>query len=151
MAEAYQAPYLDSSVYIAFIKNEPGREDSGRILRAAEDGQFRIVASTLVQAEVVRPPGGLITPEAENTLRRFFQRDMFVWVEVDLSVARHAATLAREHGLKPADAIHVATAVLARADAFLAWDGGFPWGDRVEGVPVSKPYFAGQQRLSDDL
>ena len=74
------------------------------------------------------------TPE-ENAFRKevrtFFERGFLRWVEVDLPTARHARILSREHGLRGADAIHLASAIRGRTERFVTWDVrgqcGMPW------------------------
>ncbi len=64
-------------------------------------------------------------------------------VEVDLLVAKAARSIARQHGLKPVDAIHLATAVRAGADQLLTWDPHFPDGAVLEGVTCVRPHLVG--------
>jgi PIN domain len=44
---------------------------------------------------------------------------------VDERIALHAVQLCREHGLQPADAVHVASAMAVRCDALQCWDKDF--------------------------
>jgi predicted nucleic acid-binding protein len=144
----YTRPYLDSSVYIAAIKGdgaEPGRGDiSAQVIELARQGHFQIVASTFVVAEVIKdgkqPP---LSASEEAAIDGFLQQPFIEWVEVDLLVAKAARGIARQHGLKPVDAIHLATAVRAGADQFLTWDPDFPDGAVLEGVTCVRPHLVG--------
>ncbi len=73
MEPSYKRPYLDSSVYIAAIKGEHGRADTARqILEAARRGEFEVIASTFLIAEVIRDKGQpILTLEQEETIDRF--------------------------------------------------------------------------------
>jgi predicted nucleic acid-binding protein len=107
-----------------------------------------VIASTLVRAEVVqvgdpRPDGD----EEEKTLDEFFERPFFIWVTVDTIVARHAAALERRCGLKPADAIHLASAVRGKADAFLTYDDRLLRLGALDGVTIEEPAITGQGEL----
>lgn len=139
----YSRPYLDTWVYVADIQGERGREVSARILRAAERGDLTIVASTLVIAELVHAPGRpeLVTPEHDAAIERRFLNDWTELVELDVEIAIRARRVAREHGLKPADAVHVATALQADADVFLSWDDHF-LSKTIPGLACRRPYLA---------
>ena len=143
---SFERPYLDSSVYIAAIKNEPGRGDIARaILQDAEKGRIRVCASTFVIAEVLKAPGyEQLSVKEEETIADFFLHDFFDWADLDMVLARKARSLARECSLKPADAVHLATAIELRADCFLKWDRHF--GDGVcRGLRVCEPYALDRQ------
>ena len=96
----YSHPYLDSSVYIAAATNEQVPTDAGvtrgemakNILRDAERGRYRLVASTLVRVEVLK--------QDMQTLDQPFVE----WIELSLPLADRARALGRTHGLRPADA-----------------------------------------------
>ena len=139
----YSRPYLDTSVHVADIQGERGREVSTRILHAAERGDLTIVASTFVIAELVHSPGRpeLVTPEQDAAIERRFLNDWTELVELDAVIAARARRIAREHGLKPADAVHIATALQADADVFLSWDDHF-LGKTLPGLACRKPYLA---------
>ena len=140
----YRKPYLDASVYIAAFKNEAGREVSGHILRAAQQGRISIVASTFVMAELVygsaRP--GQVKPERDDAIEETLASSRIDFIELDMDTALRARRIARQHGLKPPDAVHVATALQADADVFLTWDDHF-LGRTIQGLACRRPYFAG--------
>jgi predicted nucleic acid-binding protein len=143
----YSHPYLDSSVYIAVIQGEDGRvEDTRQILRNAERNELRIVATTLVLAEVHKAGTADWTTDK---IDRYFHRPHFLWVEVDYPVGVRARTLAREHRLRGADAIHLAGALRAGADVFFTYDKRILATSDV-GIHVAEPFFRGQLSLSDE-
>ncbi len=65
---------------------------------------------------------------------------MFEWpflkpIYIDLRTAQKAVELARDRGLKPGDALHAASAILAKCDAIQRWDRDF---DRVNDLIASE-------------
>ncbi len=151
MPDMYKRPYLDSSVYIAAIRGSPpeptGRADTARrILQDAVDGRYQIYASTFVKVEVVKDSNRPVLQAPQETVDAFLQRSCFVWLDLDIPTAEKARDLARNYGLRPADAVHLATAIKAKADQLLAWDNRFPKGN-FEGVLVTEPHWMGQEKL----
>jgi predicted nucleic acid-binding protein len=153
MADPYTRPYLDANVYIAAIKG-PKTEDPAKvqvaanILQLAEDGHFQIFASTFLAAEVIKPPGdpAPLTPQQEAVISGYFRRGSIVLLELDMLIAEKAREVARDHGLKPPDAVHVATAIRANCDQLLTWDEKVHKDGRtIEGVFVCEPHLAGRQ------
>lgn len=143
--------YLDSNVYLAWLRGEEGRVDTAReLLTAGEEHRLAIVASTLVYAEVCGH-GDVRSADAEGVdakIRTFFERGFLRWVEVDLPTARHARTLSRQYGLRGADAIHLSSAIRVKAGRFMTWDAkDFPLGQVIEGVAIQEPEAYGQGTL----
>jgi len=153
MAETFRKPYLDSNIYIATIKG-PKTEDphkvatSAAILDLAENGSFQIYASTFVEAEVIKAPGEPepLTLDQERVIAEYLDREFIVWIEVDRLIAQKARQLARQFGMKPPDAVHVATAIRAGCDQFLTWDDKLHKdGRQVESVYLCEPHTTGWQ------
>jgi predicted nucleic acid-binding protein len=150
MPDPYRRPYLDSSVYIAAIRGEVGRADVAKhILEDAEAGKLQVVGSTFVIAEVIRaknqPP---LSQEDEQIVDQYVMRESMIWVELDVSLALEARRIARAHGLKPADAVHLASAIKGEADVLFRWDDRFiKDGGTIEGINVTEPYWTGQLKL----
>jgi predicted nucleic acid-binding protein len=152
----YQKPYLDACVYIAAIKgptsNEPkGQPDTAiQILQAAENEAFPIHASTWLAAEIIRPgKGNAPFGQSQDQKIDAFLMGAVTWVEVDLSIAMAARQASRALGLKPADAVHLATAVSVGCDEFLTWNTkDFTTGQSYRGVQFQLPYLVGQQVLT---
>jgi predicted nucleic acid-binding protein len=154
MAEIYERPYVDSNVYIALLKGtkkEPVKAElAAEILHLAETGQFNVYASTFIEAEVIKAPGETspLTPGQESTIATYFENDWIVWLEVDRLIAQEARRVARDFGMKPPDAVHVATALKAGCDQFLTWDEKLhknePNGRVVDGVTICEPHLTGR-------
>jgi len=146
MPRAFERPYLDSSVYISAIVGEavePGKSDtSAQILELGRSGQFQVIASTLVYAEVIKDRGrDPLDPDQETLIDQYLSQDFITWVEADLPLAKKARSLARFQGLKPVDAIHVASAMRAKCDQFLTWDEkDFTDGTEIEGLAIHRPH-----------
>lgn len=152
----YKRLYLDADVYLALIKGEAGRVEIARtLLRGGQHGQFRVVASTLLYAEVcghgeVRAANNQAA--VDQKVSAFFEHGFIEWVEVDLVVAREARRLSRTQRLRGADAIHLASAIRARCDVLMTWNkNDFPIGQRVEDVEVREPFLFGQSTIEDEL
>jgi predicted nucleic acid-binding protein len=146
----FKRPYLDSSVYIAAISLEAGRCDIARqILEAADHGNIQIVASTWVAAEVIKMKGETepLSLEREVEIDSIFQNKQITWVELDLNVAVEARHVARDHGLRPGDAVHLASAIRGNADVLLRWDGRFKGLPKIAGIDICDPYWYGPTRL----
>jgi len=150
----YQRPYLESSVFIALIKGEViNTIDRGQvaqhILDDASAGRWPVFTSTFTLAEVVKGRGRpLLTPAEEKTIADFFKHEYFKLIILDREVAELARKLARSHGLRPPDAVHLASAVKAKADELLTWDqNDFPVNTTIEGVAIRLPYWSGQMKM----
>jgi predicted nucleic acid-binding protein len=151
----YRNPYLDSSVFLAWVKGEQvegidRRAIADDILKAGRDGRLQVYTSTLTIAEVHKLRKGPVLPsEGADSLLSFFQSDFIRWVDVERRVAELAHRLCREHGIYPCDGIHLACALMAKCDVLLAWDGRFEKVN-VPGIRVEEPQFAiGQRSLED--
>ena len=153
MASQYTKPYLDSNIYIWMIigpsTNPEKHRISREILELAEKGSFSIYASTFIEAEVVKAPGEApLSAPQEAKISGFFERNFFTWVEVDRLVAQKARQLVRDHGWKPPDAVHVATALRAECDQLLTWDEKLRKNQdsyTVEGLEICVPHTSGWQ------
>jgi predicted nucleic acid-binding protein len=138
----YGKPYLDSGVFIAWIKGEvvkakdaQGNEiiiERGKIgesiLTLAESRVYPIIISTLTLVEVHKKKGKekLGADENQNVLD-YFQHDFVNPVTIDRSIGEDANRLCRLHEdkkLSPCDAIHLACAKKAGCDVLLSWDDG---------------------------
>lgn len=123
--------YWDSDVFLALINEEPARVPSIRAtLTEAEQGLRQIVTSTLTMTEVAFAASEKCARTLEaNTLWEIDQ----LWTpgaspvklaDFHAGIARGARDLIRrglDEGvriLKPADAVHLATAISLRADVF---------------------------------
>jgi predicted nucleic acid-binding protein len=139
----YSRPYVESSVFIAWIKGEKlGKKQEhdcklifDAIIDAAKAGQFKIYTSALTLAEVYKnkkDPSHYLTDQENEDLRPYFREDFIQLIETDRDVGEKANLLCRTHkakpdqpALRPNDAIHIASAEKAGCDAILAYDPDF--------------------------
>lgn len=156
----YKQPYLDSSVFIAEIKQEtqicPGGlmrwEIAHRILEDARGGRYVIYTSTVTLAEVRRIRGQNIQLEASeleevrSKFAEFLEHEYMYLIEVNREIGEKAQDLGAQYDFTPIDAIHLASAIWWRCDVLLVWDKEltkkFAEGP-IEGVRVVEPYREG--------
>lgn len=151
----YKRPYLETSTFIALIKGETAdgvdrAEVIRKIFENASNGRWSVFTSVFTIAEVLRDRNRpILTEEEEQRIDDFFKHDYIKLLAVDRGLAEHARKLARTHNLRPADAIHLASAIRARADEFLTWDKDFPK-ITIEAVTIKEPYWFGQTSMLYD-
>lgn len=126
---------LDTSAFIYHVEAHPVYAPRVRtIFREIERGHARGVTSTLTFLEVLVGPyraGDQVRRVALSGLLASFPG--VSWVALDLAVADRAASLRGRYRLRTPDAIQLATALEAGADAFLTNDQEL---SRVTEVPV---------------
>jgi predicted nucleic acid-binding protein len=90
----------------------------------ADKGALKIVTSAMTVAEVVKGPDEGVLPEDQAELiASYFEHDWIELIPVDRPIAEKAAALARDHsGLKPADSIHLATAIESKVIMLHTYD-----------------------------
>jgi predicted nucleic acid-binding protein len=124
----------DACAWIALIIDEKVRdttgtviEDRGRMCRqvvaAAEKGVVEIATSALNLVEVCKSRE-VASGRDNATLRDFFEHDFVLLVSLERVVGDEARRLmlAGHAGLKPPDATHLATAIVARAAELHTFD-----------------------------
>jgi len=93
------------------------------ILEDAEAHKTSIITSAFTIAEVIHPKGkSMLTVKQESIIANFFLHEYVLVHDVTRAVAEDARKLSREHSLRPADAIHLATALRADAAVFESWN-----------------------------
>ncbi len=113
---------VDSCVLIElFDEKSSKRADIKQIFSDAENGKLTLVISTMVHAEVAASSKKLKAWDVVE-VRRALSQSYFEPVEISIPIALLAADLARENGLKPADALHAATCVAKRVRFLLTID-----------------------------
>ena len=95
----------------------------GPVLQAAEKGTVEIVVSSIALVEVICKNKDASIDDQK--VRDYFDNDYILLVSVDKDVCDLARRLmlAGHAGLRPADAIHVATACISNADDLHTFDG----------------------------
>ena len=161
MAEQHRKPYLESSVFIAWIKGESipqtdaegkeiGRENRAEIakhiLSLAEAGQFHVYTSSITITEVHKGNSSKPAKAGGAETIDFFRNGFFKIIDVDRTIAESANRLCRSHRLKPYDAVHLACALRAGCDVLLTWDSDL-LNITHDGITISKPQAFGQAVL----
>jgi|CXWL01.1.fsa_nt_gi predicted nucleic acid-binding protein len=132
MASSIKRIYWDACCWIALIQQEVVTVDSKSVdrgkmcrgvIQAGERGIYEIVTSTLSLAEVSKAPSTR-TAADDDKIAQFFENDYILLANVDVRVGTLARQLMQKGfaGLKPADAIHLATASVAESEFFHTFD-----------------------------
>lgn len=118
--------YWDSNAFLAYFQEEAGRVDSCEaVLEAAERGTILLVTCALTLAEVLAlrgKPRIAPTPEMKATVTAFFKNEYVSVQNISREVAELARDLVWDHGVKPKDAVHVASALVVEAPIFETFD-----------------------------
>lgn len=147
-AEPKPAIYWDSCNFIALIKQEPGFEVLERILEDAEAGHCTIYTSAFTLAEVTKKGDQSLAQGTERQITAFFENDYLVLIDVSRLIGELARRIIWSHGLRPADAVHTASALYARVDLFQTSDDRLLRRDgQIQGLRIEKPHWAGQLPL----
>ena len=113
--------YLDTSVIVKLYI----REDDSDDVAAEVAGAAVVATSWLAYPEVCaaferRRRDRSVSPAALKAVRQAFEADWTSWIAVgiDTDLVRHSARLAEKHGLRAADAVHLASfeRILATAE-----------------------------------
>jgi len=143
--------YWDTTCFLCFLsrEEEQRRKICEDILQNAKQGNVVIYTSTYTINEVVYPHRSTI-PQPRRLTETEIEKisGMFKWkwlkkIDVDQRVAFKAVELSRDYRLRPADAIHAASAILKAVDALQKWDRDF---DKVSHlVNVEEPNMISNQ------
>lgn len=103
----------DSCSILGWLKEEPDKVDLCRAgIEAARRGDFKLAVSTLAVAEVLRlNKKEPIEADEADKVRSFFESELVVMVELSPDIAFSAQRVVWNEGIKPKDAVHVATAL----------------------------------------
>ncbi len=139
-----------------------GHEDRDALCRGviadAVSGRVEIATSTLSLVEVCKVDAS--ARDDRDLLFDFFRHSWVLMVSVDTEVGQIARSLmmGRHRGLKPADATHIASAIVAEATELQTFDGRLLALDSViqrpngATLPIRRPRFVnGQMPLFDAI
>lgn len=141
--------YWDSDAFLGWFQQEPGKVElcEGSVERA-ENGEVLIYTSALTIAEVLWLRGGpKIAEDKAELIRRFFRRSYIRVRNVTRATSESAQDLVWSNGVRPKDAIHIASALEVRAGVFETFDEYLLKQHRVEGMPIRKPIAPLQKKL----
>lgn len=151
--------YLESSCFVAFVKNEPGRGATVlRLLQDAEAGRIQLVTSFITLAEVLRGGADLASgePFGDEELDHLLRKSQVELVAVERFVAEKTREVRRsvaklEKKTMTIDAIHIATALVSEVDALYSYDDAdlVIHDGHFEGLRVQHPTWSGQLTLPE--
>ncbi|HWN43440.1 MAG TPA: type II toxin-antitoxin system VapC family toxin [Thermoanaerobaculia bacterium] len=123
---------VDSMIFVYhFEGNEEFGPAAGRLLQAAEEGRCRLVCSVISLLEVLVVPKRRGREDLCQVYREMFESFPHLsMVPVDTGIAEIASDLRATQNLRTPDAIHLATALQAGAEAFVSQD------DRFRNLPL---------------
>jgi len=142
--------YWDSAVFIDWLTDTKGKNQERlprirSVVKSVEDGHHRLLASTLVYVEVLEnaTPGGDL-----EKLHKFLDNiEMLKVVPVDFDTAKKAQDVrnrsARDRSgkvISTPDAVHIATAIINRAEVFHTSDGqllSLNGSSKVDGLAIT--------------
>lgn len=142
--------YWDASVFLSYINGEQRRLPTiDALLEESANREFTIVTSTLSVTEVafaeMEKTQRALDPQVEQAIDALFSdREVVTLVEFHELIAREARRLMRRalttgRSLKPADAIHLATAVQHGADLVHTYDDRMLGYTDLTGLPIELP------------
>lgn len=152
VAEHYRRPYLDSNVFLGWLKGEvvqgvDRKQIADHLIRQAQQGVYPLITSTLTLAEVHKLRSGPVLPgDLDEQILAFFESDFIVFVDVDRLIGEAANRLCRRFNIFPADAVHLASALRAGCDVLLAWDNRFRQVQHPD-IRIEEPRILGQGEL----
>ncbi|MGI8858343.1 MAG: type II toxin-antitoxin system VapC family toxin [Thermomicrobiales bacterium] len=120
--------YFDSCIFIYVITNHPQHGSMcTEAIRAAEQGQFKLVTSMLTMIEVIKERSGPHTPSeaTQKKIADFFEHDYVLMVQASRQIMLDARQLCWKYGginLKGNDAVHLATALYAKCSVLYTYD-----------------------------
>jgi predicted nucleic acid-binding protein len=144
--------YWDSATFLAYFQQEEGRHQLCQgTLERAEAGEVGIITSALTIAECLWLRGQVPIPKNRAEILRKFFRKSYIRVR---NVTRNTSELAQDvvwdHGIRPKDAIHVATAIEAKIGIIETFDEPFIKKSGMIGgqmIVIRKPIAPAQPRL----
>ena len=114
-----------------------------------QSGVYRIYTATWTMAEVHKKrtvPAVTLSTENDLNVLALFEQEFFELIQLDREIGEDANRIAREKGLMPGDAVHVASALRAECDVLLSWDRHLV-GKTDLGISAEYPQLIGQAQL----
>jgi|TARA_B100000315_G_scaffold232700_1_gene245141 hypothetical protein len=138
---------------LGHFQAEPGKaEKCDGVIQRAERGDVLLVTSALTIAEVLWMRGAPRLPKDKSEIvQKFFKRSYIRVYNLDRKKAEAAQSLVWDYGIKPKDAIHVATAIHLKVDALETFDQDLIGNSGTVGNPlllIREPEPVAQGRLN---
>lgn len=114
--------YFDSCILIGFANQEPDKfTECKNIIQAGEEGIIEVYTSTVTTAELAKiknPKYSYSDEEMEEIIQSIFNWTWLNLVAYERETGKISRHLTRKYGLKPFDALHLATAIRQRVNYF---------------------------------
>lgn len=119
--------YFDSSALVKLVLDEPGSDLAATLWNACDAALSSRLAYPEVCAAIAAAGRNHDLTKSQATAAAAAWEECWAWmrpVEMTVAVGRHAGELARSHGLRGADAVHLASALaIGMTDVTVAvWD-----------------------------
>jgi predicted nucleic acid-binding protein len=112
--------YFDSCILIGFANKEPEKfTECKNIIQAGEEGIIEVYTSAFTTAELAKIKNfSYSNEEMEEIIQQIFNWSWLNLVAFERETGKISRHLTREYGLKPFDALHLATAIRQRVNYF---------------------------------
>ncbi len=115
--------YWDTMVFVYWLEDHPRYARRVRhILSKMDERQDQLCTSSFTVGEILVGPYKMGAPSAARQIREVFQAPFVEVIPYTMDTADLYAAIRAQHGVSPADSIHLACAAQARADLFLTND-----------------------------
>jgi predicted nucleic acid-binding protein len=121
--------YWDACLFLEALqkKNQDRLDSCLELIDKAKKNQLIIVTSVFTLTEVhklqyLEATTGLSRAEQSKLILEFFENPFINMRPLDRQIGEMAHEFTRTHSLTGADAIHVATAIVAKVDVLYTWD-----------------------------
>jgi len=115
--------YWDTMLFVYWLEDHPVHAKRVRhILSKMEQRQDQLCTSSFTVGEILVGPYKMGASEVAQQIRQVFTTPLVEVIPYTLETADVYARIRAQHGVSPADSIHLASAAQARADLFLTND-----------------------------
>lgn len=124
--QSVQRLYVDSAPLIYYVEeNAAYIAKMDQIIELIDDDALLAVTSVIILPEVLAQPVRLGRPEIEQAYRDILLNSKQIrLISVSRAIAEKAIDLRARYNLRTADALHIATAIRGKCEAFLTNDFG---------------------------
>lgn len=115
--------YWDTMLFVYWLEDNPLYAKRVRhILSKMKQRQDQLCTSSFTVGEILVGPYKMGASEVAQQIRQVFTTPLVEVIPYTLETADVYARIRAQHGVSPADSIHLASAAQARADLFLTND-----------------------------
>ena len=114
--------YWDTDPFTRIVAKQENWEVCAAVLKQAERGLYKAYTSVITKVEMTRRRGDALPFEQRPVIESFFNNSFVQLVDVTDEIATSARQLCFELGLRPYDAVHVASAIYAKCDVLYTFD-----------------------------